>query len=241
MSEWLVHLGVEGQLAIWVIASLLLYVLSAQLTWYYRYPERSSPFFPWLQEALRLAYYLGIPLAAAVLGLLRADLMGVQGDAWQAASSIQGFRWTDWVHGAGLATVTVLLTGGVWLLGQTSARRLGARIGQRTTPPLWQHLLHACYDQVHWAFYRCGPILWLGDLYWGTFAGLGLALLEMALDPGFWWALKSPDTAEPPLARLGLAWATTILFLATHNLWLTTAAHMVLVALWRPGQWACDQ
>jgi hypothetical protein len=97
--------------------------------------------------------------------------------------------------------------------------------------PLWQRLLSVLYDQIHWAFYRSGPILWLGDLYWGTFAGFALAALEAGLNPALRWALKSPETASTPLLRLSSAWISALLFVATQNLWLTLATHLILEGL----------
>jgi hypothetical protein len=112
------------------------------------------------------------------------------------------------------------------------SRRAGLKPSSSGLPgPLWRRTLDALYDQVHWAFYRSGPILWLDDLYGGVFAGLALVLLEAVLNPAHRWALEDPETAAPPLIRLGIAWISALLFLETHNLWLTIAAHLVLITL----------
>ena len=262
MSEWLIRLGYEGQLATWLVASFLLYTLASQLAWqsqwlflrrasaagastqnrasehdrrrddrFGRFTERwhDHPLVPWAEELVRLIYYLGIPFMAAVNGLLGADLLGINGTDWVEGKNVQGFLWEDWARGAGLVMATVLAVVGVWFIGRRFSRRLGLTpVSSSFQSPLWQRLLHVLYDQIHWAFYRSGPILWLDDLYWGAFAGLALVLLEAALNPAHWWKLRSPETAGPPLIRLGVAWVSTLLFLGTQNLWLTTGVHLAL-------------
>jgi hypothetical protein len=181
---------------------------------------------------LRFAYYLGIPFLAAINGLLPADLLGISGSDWGDGQGIQGFLWEDWTRGLGLAVVAILAAMAIWLTARLISRRAGLVLMTRGLPgPLWQRLLRICYDQIHWAFYRSGPILWLNDLYWGTFVGLALILIEAAVNPALRWALKSPETAGPPLFRLGMAWISALLFLATQNLWLTISVHLVLAAL----------
>jgi hypothetical protein len=193
---------------------------------------RDHPLLPWMEEVFRLAYYLGIPCMAAISGWLGADLIGIRGPNWMDGKGAQGFLWEDWIKGSGLATAAVLAVIGVWFVGHLLARRATlVTVPWGIPDQLWQRLLNVCYYQVHWAFYRSGPILWLDDLYWGTFVGLTLVLLESALNPALWWALKSPETAGPPLIRLGLAWINALLFLATQNIWLTAGAHLVLIVL----------
>jgi hypothetical protein len=247
VNEWFARLGYQDQLAAWLVASFLLYILASQIAWQYRYPGRDDglgrligrvreqPFISWVGEATRLVYYLGIPFMAAINGLLRADLLGLDGTDWVppgGGKSMRGFLWEDWVRGLGLVVALVLAMGGVWFFGRLASRRAGLTGVRLGIPgPAWQRLLGVLYDQVHWAFYRSGPLLWLDDPYWGVFAGLALVLLEAGLNPSLWWALKDPATAGPALIRLGTAWISALLFLATHNLWLTAAAHLALIGL----------
>jgi hypothetical protein len=247
MGDWLFRLGTEGQLATWLVASCLLYMLSAQLAWQYRFPGRTDflgqwiddwrdhVLAPWAGEVTRFIYYLGIPVAVAMLGLLRADLLGINGAQWVPDQSAQGFLWKDWLRGIGLAVGAVAVVAAVWTIGRAASTRAGlSALRPRGARPLWQQWLETLYCQAHWAFYRTGPILWLNDPYWGTFAGLVLVLFEMGLDPAFWWALKSTETAAPVLFRVGAAWVSALIFVETHNLWLTGATHLVMVTLLRP-------
>jgi hypothetical protein len=246
MRELYAELGHAGQLAAWLVVSFSLYALASQLAWQLRWalqrarhdpdshPEdewrllaraQGWPLMPWLEQAARFGYYLGIPFLAATSGAIGADLLGIRGSEWVAGRE-------DWARGAGLATVAVLATWSVWLAGRLLARRQKlVPLPTRLPGSAWQRLLDALYDQIHWAFYRSGPILWLDDVYWGIFAGLALVLLEAALNPAHRWALQDPETAAPSLLRLSIAWTSALLFLATRNLWLTLAAHLALVGL----------
>jgi hypothetical protein len=192
---------------------------------------------PWVEEAIRFLYYLGIPFLAALNGLLPADLLGVQGTEWVGDQGLQGFPWEEWVQGIGLMVAAVVAMVAVWLVGRWVCNRAGlAPVSPDLPGPLWQRVMHAFYDQIHWAFYRSGPILWLGDVYWGTFAGLALTLVEILLNPSVRWSLKNSETAGPPLFRLGMAWITALLFLATQNLWLTIGFHFILAGLMASGK-----
>ncbi len=252
MRELYAELGHAGQLAAWLVVSFSLYALAAQLAWQLRWslqnarndpdshPEHNQglwrlldwPFMPWLEQAARFGYYLGIPFLAATSGAIGADLLGIRGSEWVAGKSFQGFLREDWAQGAGLATVSVLAICSVWLASRLLARRQElVPLPTRLPGSAWQRLLDALYDQIHWAFYRSGPILWLDDVYWGVFAGLALVLLEATLNPNHRWSIQDPETAAAPLLRLGIAWSSALLFLATRNLWLTMAAHLAIVGL----------
>lgn len=244
MIEWFVELGYQGKLAAWLAASFLLYFFATQLAWQYRHPGREDvlgrgidrvrgqPFTPLLGETIRFIYYLGIPFLTVVTGVLGADLLGISGTDWVNGQSIRGFLWQDWARGLGLAATAVLAMWGVWLVGRATSHRSGLMSATLSvSSPSWQRLLSVFYDQIHWAFYRSGPVLWLGDPYWGVFAGLALVLLETGLNPALRWALQGPESAGPPLIRVGMAWVSALLFLMTRNLWLTTAAHLALIVL----------
>jgi hypothetical protein len=244
MNDWFLQLNGPEQLALWIVASFLLYTLSSQLAWQYHVPGRAdalgrwidrfrdSAWVPWCLEASRFIYYLGIPFLAAVNGLLGTDVLGLFNAPGPAANGWLGFPWQDWVRGLGWAVLVTLALVAVWVTGQFFARRNALTPLERgpggPKRSIWQRWLYALYDQVHWAFYRSGPMLWLDDFYWGVWAGLGLVLLEATLNPALGWSLKDPQTAGPVLARLAMAGVSAFLFLMTRNLWLVLAAHLML-------------
>lgn len=81
-------------------------------------------------------------------------------------------------------------------------------------------------------------------LYWGSWLGLGLALIEAGLNPFLRDTLRLPtsearrqDRPEALLRSLALAIATTGLFVLTRNLWLCLACQIVIdtaIAGWLP-------
>jgi hypothetical protein len=87
-------------------------------------------------------------------------------------------------------------------------------------------LLEVLCLEVHWAFYRAGPLALLGD-YWGVFAGLGIILLEWATDPRVRHSLGTEEQGDT-LWDGSLALVTSIVFLFTRNLWLCLAVHLGL-------------
>lgn len=91
-------------------------------------------------------------------------------------------------------------------------------------------------DEPRWALYRAAGALWLQDLALG--AGLG-----WVLSVGEWlfagWAEEpgSPLSQDPePLYRSGIS---TILFILTHNFWLTAGTQLIFFLLLE--NWASDE
>jgi hypothetical protein len=252
MADWFLNLDYKVQLAPWLVASFLLHTLAAQLIWRMGWFDNQAALsgedhvspgapksgairrlnqasLPWLEELIRFVYYLGIPFFAAVSGLLGADLMGISGTDWLPGAGAQGFLWTDWARGLGLAVVAILAMAVLWSISRFVSLRAGlVAVTPPTTDSRWRSALDALYTEIHWAFYRSGPILWLGSTYWGTFAGMALTLVEAGLNPASWWMLKSPGTAARPLFWVATAWTSTLLFVGTQNLWLTIGTHLIL-------------
>jgi hypothetical protein len=76
--------------------------------------------------------------------------------------------------------------------------------------------------------YRSGPILWLGDFYWGSFWGLALTLLEGWSNPNVRTSVGDITRADAPLWTGSLAIVSTIFFIFTQNLWYGLMAHLLL-------------
>ena len=236
-----------GESWLWLGGSLLPAILWANLAWFFRKPRfdpidefvnrlASWPFSPWLLQVLRLLYYLGVPFAALlwghdavverVLGLKRFDLSISDGNA---ASANIAANWLEWAHDVGWAAalsfgVCALLTLGWWVYRRAlNAIGEGSAVAGASSSG-WVLLREAAYHEVHWAFYRNAPILAVGA-YWGTWIGLGLAVLEAALNPAWRNDLSDPQRAPGLLMRGALGVASTLLYLQTQNLWLALITH----------------
>jgi hypothetical protein len=80
--------------------------------------------------------------------------------------------------------------------------------------------------------------------YWGSWLGLGVLLVESALNPHLRAVLDTPTQEERAwgkpeaiLRNLALAVATTALFILTRNLWLCLACQVIVetaIAAWLP-------
>ncbi len=236
----------------WLAGSWLLAVLWANLSWGLSRPRTGAAgrfatrlissaarlsswrFSRWLLQFFRLLYYIGLPLAALLLGhdALVERHLGLWGSAAMSATSAE--RWADWTRSLGWA---VALGVGSWTLlalgWWTYRRALGAAredtVLFQHRPSGWACLREALYHEVHWAFYRNAFVV-VGEAqawgtYWGAWAGLALAGLEATLNPGWRTGLDDPRRAPVQLMRGALAVVSSVLFLLTQNLWLAIAVH----------------
>ncbi len=245
---------------LWLSASLFAAVLWSNVAWFFRKPhlgalgetiERFSatPFAFWLFQFLRLIYYLALPFTALfwgqdavvgrVLGLqpLIVPLTGF-GEARSGVSA----NWLDWVGDVGWLVVmggvglTTLALGGwaYWRALRVIGLEKGASIAGLDRLAI-ERLLEAACHEVHWAFYRNAPVVFLRSFtedgpYWGVWMGLALVTLEAMLNPR--WRRGITDVSHAPalLARGGWAVVSAAFFLTTQNLWLAILLHWV--AMW---------
>jgi hypothetical protein len=195
---------------------------------------RASPLSPWAMQALRLLYYLGVPLAALVWGgALDLNLGLVVGI--QIGTELPE-RLIDWAQRSGLAAAVGI---GAWLLlalSWSAYRRalLNAALDGDAPPsqPGWVMLREAAYFEAHWAFYRHAPaytLNWLGglaaDRYWAAWCGLGLVALEAFLSPAWRRRFLDPSQALSALQQASLAVVSAVLFGLTNSLVLAVAVH----------------
>ena len=103
-----------------------------------------------------------------------------------------------------------------------------------TRAPFWVLLREAIFYEVHWAFYRNAPLVFLGT-YWGAWAGLGLVAVEAALNPCTWRDLGDGVRLPGLLVRAGLAVLSTVLAQQTGNLWLAVLVHWAIT--WALARW----
>jgi len=235
IHAWIAAL--DPTLLYWVGGSILACALATNLAWWLR--SRSS-LRPVLQDALvqvaRFLFYLGIPYLALggwprppFSGLFSLEDLGFPG---------ANLRWsaTRWLGAAGTGIWVALAAFLVLLLAWRSASRGTVRLGFPPRP-WWALLIDGFYLQVHWAFYRAGLAVALGDLYTGVFAGLGLVTLEWALDPCWRQGWREQSQAAERWLRAALALVAALLFLLTRNLWVCLGVHWALeLAFWRIGR-----
>jgi len=216
--------------ALWVGISMGLYVLAVHVAWHYRRP-RPGRLGRWVEAiqgwahrhwplgAVRFLYYIGIPYAGLLRGVILPRLMGLTDP--------------DWVKGIGLGAA---LGGGAFLLLALICWWYNRAITALPVPtkreglghePIngWGLLREAIYLQTHWAFYRSVVILLLDDHYIGTFLGFLLITLEWAMNPAWREALSQPWRSVTPLIRWGMALSTAIIFLLIRNLWVLVPIH----------------
>jgi len=219
------------KLSLWIALSIALYGLGANLAWHYRRPRagrlgrwvqrvKGWTYTPWLLQALRFSFYLGIPYLALVRGVALPSLMGLTNLDW-----LGGIWW-----GTSLGLGGFLLLGFIWRYHLRSLTGWPLRMKPRLDPPLdWPELLRkAIYQEVHWAFYRSGPILLLDDYYFGVFLGFALVNLEWWADPAWRSLLAQAGKAEGILMELSIAFVMALIYLFVRNLWLVVPIHFGL-------------
>jgi hypothetical protein len=117
--------------------------------------------------------------------------------------------------------------------GQATLPDLATSVGEPVvvlpTPRAWWVVLwEAIYAEMHWAFYRAGPIVLLGDYYAGVFLGFLILSLEWWTDPA-WRHGWDPKGQRPEVVlRWSLAFVMAIVFLFTRNLWLAIPLHWAI-------------
>jgi len=237
----LTHCLLQSELSplVWIGVSIALKILVAHLAWWLRPVFRGLPgritaayrgwcLWPLATGLARLTYYLGIPYAALILGVLPASTMGL-------ALPRRETDWLGWLL-LGFGALLILIPGWVHFLratGQLSAPLPGPFATQMQTlasPWGWGILVReVAYLQAHWGFYRGALIWFLGDTYWGSWLSLALVGLEAWANPATRSALNRPGQGQASLLTASLAVIATVAFILTHNLWLTAALHAIIL------------
>jgi hypothetical protein len=177
----------------------------------------------------------GIPLGFLMRGVLLPRAMG-----------LGGLTTSEWFAGGGLGTALglgafFLIASGWWYFTrslrtfpweQAASPDPGAGVGEPVvmasplpTRAWWLVLWEAIYAEVHWAFYRAGPIVLLDNYYAGVFLGFLTLSLEWWTNPA-WRHGWDPVGQKPEVVlRWSLAFVMAIIFLFTRNLWLAIPLH----------------
>lgn len=238
---------------LWLSGSLLAGVLWANLVWFLR-PSPSDAegksfltrlrtsvghltawrFSPWLLQILRLLYYVGLPIAALLLGhdAIVEKFLGLKFDPGFAAEGgiATADRWLDWARGLGWAVTLGMSAWALLAVGWWAYRRALAAVNANYNPVAgrlawgWVLLREAIYHEIHWAFYRNAFIVVWSE-YWGVWSGLALVGLEAALNPAWRAGLADSQQALAQSIRGALAVVSGVLFLLTRNLWLAIVVH----------------
>jgi hypothetical protein len=180
----------------------------------------------------------GIPLGFLMRGVLLPRAMG-----------LGGLTTSEWFAGVGMGIALGLgaffLMASGWWYCTRSVRKLpweqaaspdpGASVGEPVVMALrsptqawWVILWEAVYAEMHWAFYRAGPIIVLDDYYAGVFFGLLILNLEWWTNPA-WRHGWDPKGQRPEVVlRWSLAFVMAIIFLFTRNLWLAIPLHWAI-------------
>ncbi len=216
-----------------VIGSILLYGLAANLAWYYRaFPTSrvsnginrvaASPLVRFLYELFRLAYYLVLPFAALLFGLISLRTLGL--------------AYLDWADGIRWAIVLALATWSLLMFVWVPSLRATAGQARTSSELTWsRRLIEVIYMQAHWALYRavCISVLTgtLSDelaVYWGTCLGLVLVAIEAWSDPRVRRHIATLGEGEFTLWSASQAIINAVGFVLTHNLWLLALLHFIL-------------
>jgi len=180
-----------------------------------------------------------------------------------------GITELDWIASLSAGGLFVALLIGLSAFGWLVYRRTlpvgqPAPVGESRVLLAVRATIDAGLTQWRLAFCRAALIAWLAALpalpapfpvallrelqaqpfYWGSWLGLGLALIEAGLNPFFrdvlCWPIPGaprPERPEALLRGLAIAIATTGLFVLTRNFWLCLAGHVVadtLITGWLP-------
>ncbi|MCL4487525.1 MAG: hypothetical protein M1570_05290 [Chloroflexi bacterium] len=226
LSDLLFALPPRRALAIAIGLSIVVYALASNMAWVNdhqlsarlsRFASRQQSKWPAvvLKEGLRWLYYIGTPYTTLILGYNTVRALGVWNLDW--------FDSLAWMAAIGLGATFVL----TWVWRPYARTEHVAAVDESKWN--WaRHIIELIYQQAHWAFYRSGPILWLGDVYWGSFLGLGLSLLEGWSNPNVRSSLRDTARADAPLWTGSIAIITTVLFIYTQNLYYCLAIHLFL-------------
>jgi hypothetical protein len=231
------------ELALWVVASIVVYGITVNLRHHLRQAPSSrlgrslaalenSPHSLWLFQALRFLYYLCVPYLAVTRGVTDPTSMGM----W-AADWFDGHWLTELTLGLalGLGALVLLIWG--WRHYLVAARGLEPR--WTTEPHVFERkvlaapwgwgliLLEVLYLEMHWAFYRSATIRFAGE-YYGVFLGFLLVLGEWCLNPAIRADLSMTRRAGEILTTIVIAFSISVVFYFTANLWLCIVVHLAL-------------
>lgn len=239
------------ELAAWTAVSLLLSVAGAYLAWHAEHKPkgRTARFRTWLAGSpvgraflflLRFTYYIGLPYIALLSHALSPVVIGLVGTLTSELPWwMLGWNLTDWAGALGWAIGLGSLTAAALAMGWWNARRaLASELpsgGLSPAPSLLATARESIYAEIHWAFYRAAPLLFIADPYWATLVAAAIVVVEWALDPYWRAGLANGSRREVLLTQMTWLALSTAIFVLARNVWPIVALHLVLA--WALGQW----
>lgn len=254
---------VRWQLIAYVFVSMVLWMVAAQLAHHRAGFARIRLLRTgWAASISRFVYYVGLPYAALILGVVPGRYLGLVGldrletgpsaslsgletvpNVWQFLSRIRDavslviLAWLpDLSTIAGLAVVMLLLLSVAWLgYGYFKGSVVSSPGIKPPFRPGWKSpsAVQVVYQAIHWSFYRSAAWLLTDDLYLGVIGGILLTGAEWMLDPGWIDRLQHPSLLEEPLIDVSVLIATSAIFFFAPNLWLLIPIHWLLATVSR--------
>ncbi len=239
------------ELALWTAGSLLLSAMGTGLAWR---GERQSqgwagqlharlsgnPFGRAFVFLLRFTYYIGLPYIALLrhtFSPVGIGLLGTQTSElpwWMLGWSLADWsRALGWAVGLGGLAATALAVG--WWNAHRALEDELPSGGLLPAPSLFVAARESIYAEIHWAFYRAAPLLFIADPYWATLVGAGLVTVEWALDPYWRAGLTNGSRREVLLTQIAWLALSTAIFVLARNVWPILALHAALA--WALGRW----
>ncbi len=215
-------------MAITLGLSVAVFTLASNLAWASRRwtlrSDRQGRFAIWsstsrvarvISYLARWIYYLLIPWGTLMLGWNTTRALGI----WRMDWLTTAFSF------AAIGISSMLIVIWVW---RPYVRTLHPHAVDETGWYWAGQIVETLYQETHWAFYRSGPVLWLGDFYWGGLFGLLLVLLEGWSNPHARSGVDEVTRADAPLWRASLLIVSTIVFILTQNSWYALVIHLLL-------------
>jgi hypothetical protein len=234
---------VHWQVVAYVFVSIVLWMVAAQLnrrkseTAWGRHLSEG-----WVASVLRFLYYIGLPYATLVLGVMPARYLGLTGLNQLQVSNLPQMRDAialvilDWVGNLDTAlalTLTMLTVLSITWLGYKHFERGMPSGDEGHSLSKNPSIIHILYQAIHWSFYRGAVWLLTGDLYLGIIGGILLVVGEWLLAPGWVNKVRHPLSVEEPLLEASLLIAVSAIFFFVPNLWLLVPIHWLLAAACR--------
>ncbi len=210
----------------------------------------------WLLQLLRFAYYVGLPFCLLLNGEAVERSLGrfmgfgtplgflMRGVLLPRAMGLGGLTTPEWFAGVGMGIVLglgafLLMASGWWYFTRSLRELAWEQVTSSDSEPAvmvalsptrawWVILWEAIYAEIHWAFYRAGPIVLWDDYYAGVFLGFLILNLEWWTNPAWRHGWGAVGQRPEVVLRWSLAFVMVIVFLFTRNLWLAIPLHWAI-------------